>query len=341
MFPKDPEFFARRVTKSTCRIHRNRRCRGMRLSPRDGRRSMKWFKRNLIFAPRPNVDWMVTHAMTPFADSLADRCRVYFAGRDRMNRSQIGYFEIDMDDPKTVLRMSERPVITLGPLGSFDDSGCSNPWVVEYDGRKYLYYTGWSLGVTVPFRNHIGLAISEDGGETYQKVSRVPILDRNEVDPYMVHGACVLREDSTWKMWYCSCTKWEMEGTRPKHFYHIKYATSCNGIGWKRNGTICIDYRDPDEHAIARPCVIREHGIYKMWYSHRGKSYRIGYAESKDGVDWERRDKEAGIDVSESGWDSEMICYPHVFQHKGREYMLYNGNGYGKTGIGLAVLTDD
>jgi predicted GH43/DUF377 family glycosyl hydrolase len=279
--------------------------------------------------------------MTPFADRLDDRYRIYFASRDSKNRSQIGYFEIDMSDPNTVLRVSPRPVITPGPLGCFDDSGCNTPWIVGHDGRKYLYYTGWNLGVTVPFHNYIGLAISDDEGETFQKVSRTPVLDRDGVDPYMTHSPCVIIEDGVWRMWYASGTAWEMQNTRPKHHYHIKYATSHDGIHWNRDGTVCIDYQDPAEYAIARPCVIKEHGIYKMWYSYRGKQYRIGYAESNDGLSWQRKDEEAGIDTSPSGWDSEMICYPHVFQHKGRKYMLYNGNGYGKTGIGLAVLTDD
>jgi hypothetical protein len=139
-------------------------------------------------------------------------------------------------------------------------------------------------------------------------------------------------------MWYVSCTKWEMKNDQPKHYYHIRYAESFDGIHWDRKGIVCIDFRSSDEYAIARPCVLREVGIYKMWYSYRGKRYGIGYAESKDGLHWERKDDEVGIDVSESGWDSEMIEYPFVFDHKGERYMLYNGNSYGKTGIGLAKL---
>jgi hypothetical protein len=77
---------------------------------------------------------------------------------------------------------------------------------------------------------------------------------------------------------------------------------------------------------------------YRMWYSYRGDAYRIGYAESVDGLEWERRDAGAGIDVSADGWDSQMIEYPCVFEHGGDSLMLYNGNGYGATGIGLAVL---
>ena len=52
-----------------------------------------------------------------------------------------------------------------------------------------------------------------------------------------------------------------------------------------------------------------------------------------------RRDSEAGI-ASSGDWDSEMQAYPAVFDNDGRRYMLYNGNGYGRTGIGWAVETD-
>ena len=45
--------------------------------------------------------------------------------------------------------------------------------------------------------------------------------------------------------------------------------------------------------------------------------------------------------MSAEGWDSEMICYPYVFEHRGRFFMLYNGNGYGKTGFGVAVLENN
>ena len=75
-----------------------------------------------------------------------------------------------------------------------------------------------------------------------------------------------------------------------------------------------------------------------MWYSHRGSSYRIGYAESNDGIRWQRMDGNCTIDVSGFGWDTDMVEYPHVFDHGGARYMLYNGNNYGKTGFGLAVL---
>jgi len=137
--------------------------------------------------------------------------------------------------------------------------------------------------------------------------------------------------------------KWVVENESPKPYYHLKYAESEDGIHWERKGIVCIDFKYEGETRIARPCVIKEDGIYKMWYCYAIGSggYRIGYAESEDGIRWERKDEEAGIDVSESGWDSEMICYPFVFEHKGRKYMLYNGNEYGKTGFGYAILEEE
>ena len=118
----------------------------------------------------------------------------------------------------------------------------------------------------------------------------------------------------------------------------IKYAESHDGIHWNREGHIALNFKSDKESAIARAFVL--HGIekYKMWYSYRGDSYRIGYAESSDGIQWERKEELAGIDVSANEWDPEIIEYPHVFDHKGSQYMFYNGNGFGKTGFGLAVL---
>lgn len=302
---------------------------------------MKWIKKGLIFEPPGNLDWMATHAAIPFADRVEDRYRIYFSGRDERGRAQIGYFEVDWANPKEILRVSTIPVVGLGLLGSFDDSGVTSSWILNHNGKKHQYYTGWSLGVTVPFYFYIGLAVSENEGESFHKVSEAPVLGRNEIDPYLTASPCVLIEDGVWRMWYVSCTKWEMENRQPKHYYHIKYAESSDGVNWDRKGIVCIDFESEDEYAIARPCVIREDSVYRMWYSYRGRNYRIGYAESKDGLRWERKDGEVGIGVSASGWDSEMIEYPFVFDYKGERYMLYNGNGYGKTGIGLAVLAKE
>lgn len=300
-------------------------------------RFQRWLKQGLIFQPPEELPWARTHAALPVADTADDRTRVYFSSRDEKGRAQIGFFEIRLNKPHEILRISDEPVIGLGPLGAFDDSGVTTSCVITHEGRKYQYYSGWSLGMTVPFYFYIGLAISDDGGETYRKVSAAPILERNEVDPYLTASPFVLIEGSIWRMWYVSCTGWELRNGKPQHSYHIKYAESSDGIHWERNGRVCIDYKSKEEYAIARPSIVKEDGVYKMWYSHRGASYELGYAESRDGLSWDRRDEESGLEVSDQGWDSEMLAYPFVFDYRGDRYMLYNGNGYGETGIGLAV----
>lgn len=303
---------------------------------------MNWIKQGLIFKPIQQLEWIKTHASIPFALKInEEEYRVYFSGRDDKNRSQIGFFEFNLNDPEKILNFSKEPILTYGPIGTFDDSGVSLSWITRHANKHYLYYTGWNLGVTVPFHNSVGLAISEDGGYTFKKFSQGPILDRSIYDPGFVASLCILIEKEKWRMWYLSCIEWERINGKPIHRYHIKYAESDDGILWQRNGVVCIDFKSEDEYAISRPCVIKENGLYKMWYSFRGESYRIGYAESIDGLDWERRDTEGGLNVSlDGGWDSEMVEYPFVFDHEGCRYMLYNGNGYGKTGIGLALLTN-
>jgi hypothetical protein len=140
-------------------------------------------------------------------------------------------------------------------------------------------------------------------------------------------------------MWYGSNLGWGAAQTDMLHV--IKRAESRDGIAWARDGAVALGFRGQGEFALSRPCVLKEAGRYRMWYSFRVDRYRIGYAESCDGRCWTRMDERAGIDVSPSGWDSESIEYPHVFDHAGMRYMLYNGNGYGKTGFGLAVLESD
>jgi hypothetical protein len=236
------------------------------------------------------------------------------------------------------LALSDRPVLAPGELGAFDDSGVLPSWLVKQGETTYLYYVGYHLGVTVPFSNFIGLATAEVQGAPFRKVSRAPILDRNEFDPFLTITPCVLIEDGLWRMWYSSGTHWSLEGGNPKHHYCIKYAESRDGFGWKRTGITCIEYSSPAEYAVCRPCVLRDQNIYKMWFCYRGESYQIGYAESIDGIEWERKDAQTGIDVSEAGWDSQMVAYPFVFDHEGIRYLLYNGNDYGRSGFGLAEM---
>ena len=196
-----------------------------------------------------------------------------------------------------------------------------------------------SKAVEVPFLFYIGLAISEDGGETYRRYSKAPIIGRTINDPFMVGAPYTIYENGEFRMWYVSATKWErLSDGAAKHYYTIKQAISDDGIKWTTNNHLCIDY-GLDEYAIARPVVFKVDGQYEMWFTYRGgkNTYRVGRAFSQDGVTWSRHDYPLGIDVSDDGWDSQMICYAHPLKHEHKQYALYNGNNYGATGVGLAA----
>ena len=315
---------------------------------------MKWKKMGPIFRPDNNYGWMATHAYVPLPDKISDRVvRIYFATRSitpsKEIRSVTTFVEVEADNPSNVLYVHDRPVLSPGELGTFDDGGAVPFSMVKHDGKKYLYYGGWNAGVTVSYRNSIGLAVSHDDGLTFQRVCPGAVVDRNQWEPHFT-GACDVRvEDGRWRMWYGSATDWVVVDGKPEPRYQIKYGESRDGINWARENHTCIEYKIELE-ANARPSVIKEDGLYKMWYCYRGSvgyrtdkrtSYRLGYAESADGLRWERKDEEVGIDRSDEGWDSLMQCYPYVYEHGGRKYLLYNGNGFGEAGFGYAVSEQD
>ena len=311
---------------------------------------MKWIKKGVIFAPTAATERMTSHAAIPVADTTADGAlRIYFSSRDRAGRSHPYSIDVAADDPGRVVAVCDRPLFPLGPAGTFDDNGIMPSWIATDGATKYLYYIGWNPQVTVSYRLAIGRAISRDGGQTYAKELLGPVCDRSISEPYFCTAPCVRKEGDLWRMWYVSCTGWTVIRERSEPIYCVKYAESPDGIAWTMGGKVCIDYDDSTQ-AIGRPCVFRLGGRYRMIYSYRyldgyrtdpAKSYRLGYAESADGIAWVRKDDEVGIALSDTGWDSDMIEYCHYHTHGQNTYLFYNGNGFGQSGIGYAVLEQD
>jgi len=308
---------------------------------------MTWRKIGKIFCAENHNVWMKTHAMLPVPDHFKeDIYRIYFTTRDESLRGYTSFLTIDIKDPLNIIDLNLRnPVLELGNYGEFDEYGALCSSIINIKKEKLMYYEGIIRCASIPFQVFIGIAISEDNGITFRKTSNVPILDRSKYDPIMTSSPFVLKNNNIFYMYYLSGIKWKKIDEQLTHFYNIKLASSTDGYLWKRKGVTVIDFNSEFEYAIARPTIIKDDNLYKMWYSYRAsiisKQYRIGYAESRDCIKWQRKDELAGIDISEHSWDSEMICYPYVFKHKNETYMLYNGNGYGKTGFGIAVLENN
>lgn len=301
---------------------------------------LAWEKQGLIFRPDPARDWMRTHAAVPAPFCLeGSRYRVFFSGRDEANRSHVGFFDVDLNDPLRIIATSADPVLAPGPIGCYDADGVYAESAVRHGDQVWLYTIGVTTGHTPPlFYASIGVATSDDGGTTFRKHTAAPIMQRSEFDPCLVTAPFVLYDQGRWRMWYVSGARWIREAHGLQSHYFVKYAESDDGVSWRRDGRTCLNLQG-DETNIARLWVVADGGVYRGWYSVGGgrAGYRIGYAESADGLEWTRLDERAGIALSPDGWDATAQAYPAVVKHDGRWFMFYNGNAFGREGIGLAI----
>ncbi len=301
---------------------------------------MGWIKQGRIFhlEDSPNRS---NHVQVPTPFVMGDRVRVYYSCRNN-GKSFVAYFDLEKD-LKTILKVHEHPIMKLGKPGMFDSDGVMPSCVMRHRDEIWMYYIGWnSRSEGARYHNEIGLAISRDGGELFERKYEGPIIGRTRSEPGLAVMPFVLFKN-WYRMWYQSLVSWEFIDGQYEPVYVLKYAESTGADRWTRYSEQCIRSSFPLE-AFSRPSVVFDNDVYKMWFCHRSSSnyrggngsYRIGYAESIDGKTFERH--QGGLDVGENGeWDSDMVCYPYVVDIEGKRVMFYNGNGFGQTGIGLAI----
>lgn len=301
---------------------------------------MSWRKLGRLFNPsaHPRGPKLITHAANPVPVWLSGNIyQIFFSGRDSDNRSSIGSVKIDIIS-REILQITSDPVFKHGQPGTFYADGVSlgNPY--EVNGVRYILFMGWQNPLDSHWRGDIGrLRWHEDGSLSLD--SPEPVLGVDATDPISLSYPWVLPMGKIgYRMWYGSTLAWDSGNGEMLHV--INQATSRDGNSWQRNG-LAIPYTLGVAQAFSRPAVVTSsRGGLEMWFSYRsgkGTTYRIGYASCEDNENWKCRLQESGIDVSNEGWDSEMICYPYVFDHEEKRFMLYNGNNFGKTGFGLAI----
>lgn len=312
-----------------------------------------WKKLGKVFTPQEVTGrpWLKEFAQAPATLVMDDVVRVYFSCRPPADEkgqyvSYSAYVDLDRTDLFKVRQVAEHPVLNLGGLGEFDEFG-TYPLSVARDGDLVrAYYAGWTRCESVPFNVAIGGAVSRDGGRTFQKLGNGPVLSYSPDEPFVLSGPKIRRFQDRWYLFYIAGRKWKMIDGRAEPVYKLRMATSEDGIQWTKHGKDLLESRIEEDEAQASPDVFYANGKYHMFFCYRYSShyrgrqngYRIGYAASHDLVNWVRDDRKAGIDISEQGWDAEMISYPHVFELDGKTYMAYLGDQVGRHGFGLAVL---
>jgi predicted GH43/DUF377 family glycosyl hydrolase len=313
-----------------------------------------WEKLGRIFDPRTFPDrpeWMAEYALAPWTVLRDDVLRVYFGCRPPRDASgqrvtYTAYVDLDRTDLFCIRAVAERPVLSLGARGCFDEFGTYPLSVIEHEGELRGYYAGWTRCVSVPFDVAIGAAVSRDGGRSFERLGPGPILPFSPDEPFTMSGPKVRRFGDTWYMFYIAGREWLRIDGRTEISHRIRLATSADGLTWTKHGQDLIPPMWDGDEAQASPDVVFANGRYHMFFcgwvprNFRQTRHRtIGYAWSTDLHHWERDDSRAGIAPSADGWDSEMVAYPHVFTLDGNTYMLYIGNEVGRHGFGLARLT--
>ena len=259
--------------------------------------------------------------------------KIFYGTRNANNQSSISYSIIDLENPSKVVEHASIPVLCPGRLGTFDDNGVLPSCILEKNNEMLLYTIGFKPGGTTRMDLYGGLAISADGGHTFNRWSEAPIIERTRANPMINTAPWVIRDQSEYKMYYVSGVEW-LNQDLPR--YNIQMASSTDALFWRRDGQVAIDFEE-GENALARPYVLFEDGKYHMWFSAKGESYRALYAISSDGISWERDPKTFQFQGNSHDIDDEMVCYPAIISHKGQKIMLYNGNDYGLRGICMAV----
>ncbi|MGH2939060.1 MAG: hypothetical protein ACRDPE_13180 [Solirubrobacterales bacterium] len=307
---------------------------------------MRWAKRGRIYVPPGDVEWAQAYAFppTPVLRPDGETLRLYLAFCDAQTRGRIGWVDVRADSPGEIVGVAERPVLDIGAPGMFDENGVVPTRVIAVGERLFLYYVGFQIGSKIKYFQFQGLAISTDGGESFERAQRVPVLERSDAEPLNRTSAFVRAAGDRFQMWYVGGGEWTEVGGKPLPVYNLRYVESEDGIHWPGKGTVCLDFANDDEHAFGRPWVWEEGGGLTMMYSvrTRSKDYRLGLARSADeGRSWERHDDEVGIDISPEGWDSEMVGYGSVVVGPEATYLFYNGNERGRTGFGYAERVAD
>lgn len=298
---------------------------------------MNWDKLGLVFNPEGKFSWAKDHALQPTPLVMADRVRIYSGFRDEAGVSRVGFVDHDINDLRKILAVSQYPVLDIGMPGAFDENGVVPCRLLRVGKKTYLYYAGYQLGQKVKFTVYGGLAISEDGGQSFTRSSTVPITDRTDGEELFRVIHSVIEADGRFKAWYGAGNRFIDIDGKPFPTYNIRYMESDDGIkGWS-NSCASLDFKDEDEYRVARPWVMYDEGIYKLFYyiATKKTGFRLEYAESRDGINWENC-RGLGIEKCPDGFDSEMISYPSAFRANEDLYVIYNGNEYGRYGYGIA-----
>lgn len=303
--------------------------------------NMQWKKLGLIFETKKHLPtWATNSALQPTPILLNENCiRIYVGLRDAEGISRVGFVDVSAKDPVQILQVSDAPCLDIGRPGAFDDNGVVPSALIKIEGKFYMFYAGYHLSNKIRFSVFSGLAVSDDG-VLFKRVQEVPVFERTDAHLLFRVPHSVIFENGQFKFWYGGGRSFITHNNYTLPVYDIYYCESLKLTEIPKESRRVLTFSSEDEYRVARPFVVKEANLYKMFFcsSTKTKGYRLAYAESRDGIHWDRNDKKLNLDVSSTGWDSQMRGYPGYIKTSYGTYLFYNGNDYGKEGFGVAIL---
>lgn len=305
---------------------------------------MKWRKLGVVWNTDGKQAWARSHAMGPTPFLLnPDVIRVFITCLDEKGRGRPGFVDVCAHEPTRVLGTSDGPVMDIGEPGCFDDNGLMATSIIRLPtGKLWMYYAGFEICTNIRYRILSGVASSNDDGRSFERISAAPVLERTHSERFFRCGPFMFLDEQRFKLWYIAGGEWTELNGKPMPVYDLRYQESDDGLSWSDQGILSMALTQEDEHGFGRPWVVKvADGGYRLFYSIRRRSlgaYRLGYAESRDGIHWERKDEEMGLDVDDQDIASTAIMYSAVIEAHGKTYCFYNGDNFGQAGFAVAEL---
>ena len=282
-------------------------------------RTRQWIKQGLVYCPDGSIDWAKQYALLPIPLLIAENClRIFLSFCDENMVGRVGYVDVDPDDPKKILKVSPQPILDIGKPGRFDENGLIPTCILPVGNKLFMYYVGYQFGQKVRYYQFSGLAISEDGGNSFHRAQEVSVIDRSHGEALNRTAPFVMLDNTVFRMWYVGGSEWTVVNGKTLPIYNMRHIESEDGIHWpsmvkyawisKVRMNMLLGVLGYLEKMAFTRCFFLQNAV---------KGYRLGYAESKDGIDWRRHDhRMINIDVSDTGWDSQMLAYASIFRWK-------------------------
>ncbi len=295
-----------------------------------------------------------TRAGAAHVVETSDGYRMVYWGSDRNGQNHILQADAPFDGPNRWTPHGQ-PLIGPQPDTEINCHGPGFPFLLQVTEHRWLlYYTAWGERPDGKLPNTTGVAVSDDGGESWQYHTDHPAIPMDR--PYDAEGTgslWVLREDDRYRMYYTAIGRYfaRPEGAQTGHGdtvpeIGIAYAESEDGIHWEKPiDQLLIGPRgfgvEPYEYICSKPCVVKVQDRYVMWVNTFGTAYRVHRLTSADGLHWEWAERigpdgELGFGA-EGAFDDRQRSYPTMVCRDGVIHCWFTGNGFGTTGMGYAA----